>query len=33
MKQTKSRGDMSGLQPVSWDEALAELGKKLGKLR
>ena len=33
MKQTKSRGDMSGFQPVSWDEALAELGKKLGKLR
>ncbi|MGA2403350.1 MAG: hypothetical protein ABSG91_16865, partial [Syntrophobacteraceae bacterium] len=33
MKQTKSRGDMSGFRPVSWDEALAELGKKLGKLR
>ena len=33
MKQTKSRGDMSGFQPVSWDEALGELGKKLGKLR
>jgi len=33
MKQTKSRGDMSGLQPISWDEALAELGKKLAKMR
>ena len=33
MKQTKSRGDMSGFQPVSWNDALAELGKKLGKLR
>ncbi len=33
MKQTKSRGDMSGLKPISWDEALAELGKKLGKMR
>jgi len=33
MKQTKSRGDMSGLQPISWDDAMAELGKKLGKMR
>ena len=33
MKQTKNRGDTSGFQPISWDEALAELGKKLGKLR
>jgi len=32
MKQTKSRGDVSGLQPISWDEALGELGKKLGKM-
>ncbi len=33
MKQTRSRGDISGLQPISWDEALAELGKKLDKMR
>ena len=33
MKQTKSRGDTSGFQHVSWDDALAELAKKLGKLR
>jgi len=33
MKQTKSRGDVSGLQPISWDEALAELGKKLSEAR
>jgi anaerobic selenocysteine-containing dehydrogenase len=33
MKQQKSRGDISGFQPISWDEALSELGKKLGKLR
>ena len=33
MKQTRSRGDASGLQPISWEEALGELGKKLGKIR
>lgn len=33
MKQTKKRGDVSGFQPVSWDEALSELGGKLTKLR
>ncbi len=33
MKQTKSRGDLSGFKPISWDEALAELGKKLDDAR
>ncbi len=33
MKQTKSRGDASGFRPISWDEALAELGKKLSEAR
>jgi len=33
MKQTKSRGDVSGFQPISWDEALAELGKKLSEMQ
>jgi len=33
MKQQKSRGDISGFQPISWDEALSELGKKLSKLK
>jgi anaerobic selenocysteine-containing dehydrogenase len=33
VKQTKKRGDVSGFQPVSWEEALGELGKKLGALR
>ncbi len=33
MKQTKKRGDPSGFQPISWDEALKELGSRLSKLR
>lgn len=33
MKQTKKRGDASGFQAVSWDDALKELGSKLVKLR
>ena len=32
LKQTKSRGDVSGLLPVSWDEALGELEKKLREM-
>lgn len=33
MKQTKKRGDIGGFQPISWDEALKELGARLSKLR
>ena len=33
MKQTKKRGDVSGLQPISWEEALKELRGKLAQLR
>jgi anaerobic selenocysteine-containing dehydrogenase len=33
MKQTRSRGDVSGLKPISWDEALGEFAKKLGKVK
>ena len=33
MKQTKARGDASGFQPISWSDALAELGGKLAKIR
>ncbi len=33
MKQQKGRGNISGFQPVSWDEALGELGKKLGQMK
>ncbi len=33
MKQEKGRGNISGFQPVSWDEALGELGKKLGQMK
>lgn len=33
MKQTKKRGDISGLAPISWEEAQTELAKKLGALR
>lgn len=33
MKQTKKRGDMSGFQKISWEEALNELGGKLLRLR
>jgi menaquinone reductase, molybdopterin-binding-like subunit len=33
LKQTKKRGDISGFQPISWEEALGEVGKKLAALR
>lgn len=33
LKQTKSRGDVSGLQPISWEEALKELRTRLAQLR
>lgn len=33
MKQTKKRGDVTGFQPISWEEAQAELVKKLSALR
>lgn len=33
MKQTKSRGDASGFQPISWSEAISQLGGRLSKLR
>lgn len=33
MKQTKARGDASGFQPISWNDALAELSGKLSKIR
>ncbi|MCE5335798.1 MAG: molybdopterin-dependent oxidoreductase [Desulfobacteraceae bacterium] len=33
LKQTKGRGNISGFQPITWDEALAELGKKLAIVR
>ena len=33
MKQTKKRGDVTGLQPISWEEALKELGGKLAQLK
>lgn len=33
MKQTKKRGDPKGFQPVSWADALKELGARLSKLR
>ncbi|MEN6440432.1 MAG: molybdopterin-dependent oxidoreductase [Syntrophobacter sp.] len=33
LKQTKRRGDPSGLQPISWEEAQSELGKKLSTIR
>ncbi|MFP5212916.1 MAG: molybdopterin-dependent oxidoreductase, partial [Acidobacteriota bacterium] len=33
MKQTKQRGDASGFKPVSWDEALGEISKRLTNLK
>ena len=33
LKQTKKRGDLSGFQPVSWEEAMGEVVKKLTGLR
>lgn len=33
MKQTKSRGDLSGFRPITWGEGIEELSRKLGKLR
>lgn len=33
LKQTKKRGDVAGFQPVSWDEALKDLGDKLNRMR
>ncbi len=33
MKQTKKRGDPKGFQPVSWADALKDLGGRLSKLR
>ncbi len=32
LKQTKKRGEAAGFQPVSWDEALKEIGGKLNRL-
>jgi len=32
LKQTKKRGETAGFQPVSWDEALKEIGGKLNRL-
>lgn len=33
LKQTKKRGEPAGFQPISWDEALKEIGGKLSRLR
>lgn len=33
LKQTKKRGDVTGFQPISWSDAITELGGKLAKLR
>lgn len=33
LKQTKRRGDPSGFQPISWEEAQSELAKKLSTIR
>ncbi|MFZ2445079.1 MAG: molybdopterin-dependent oxidoreductase [Syntrophobacteraceae bacterium] len=33
LKQTKKRGDPSGLQPISWEEAQAELTRLLASIR
>ncbi|MCE5243912.1 MAG: molybdopterin-dependent oxidoreductase [Syntrophobacteraceae bacterium] len=33
LKQTKKRGDVTGFQPVAWNDAIAELGARLAKLR
>jgi len=33
MKQTKARGDVTGFQPISWEEAISELSLGLSKMR
>jgi anaerobic selenocysteine-containing dehydrogenase len=33
LKQTKKRGEAAGFQPMSWDEALKEIGGRLTRLR
>jgi len=33
LKQTKTRGDLSGFTPISWEEAITELSTSLGKMR
>ncbi|MHC1729827.1 MAG: molybdopterin-dependent oxidoreductase [Syntrophobacteraceae bacterium] len=33
LKQTKGRGNLSGFQAISWEEAIAELGKKMAVMR
>lgn len=33
LKQTKKRGDPTGFQPISWNDALAELGRQLAQLK
>ncbi len=33
LKQTRGRGNLAGFQPISWEEAQAELAKKLGAMR
>lgn len=33
LKQTGSRGDPNGFKPISWDEALKEMGTRLAALR
>ena len=33
MKQSKKRGDAAGFKPISWDEAVRELQKRLSNLR
>ncbi|QCQ20785.1 molybdopterin-containing oxidoreductase family protein [Desulfoglaeba alkanexedens] len=33
LKQTASRGDLGGFQPISWDDAMKELSTRLGALR
>ena len=33
LKQTKKRGDISGFKPISWQEALSEISKRLSRLK
>ena len=33
LKQTKKRGDPGGLQPIAWNDAIAELSARLARLR
>jgi len=33
LKQTKTRGDLSGFAPISWEEAITELSASLSKMR